>query len=89
MKKIVMANDHGAVDLALKMKAHLKEKGFGVNHLGTTDTASVDYPDMAQKAVEEFRKGDYEFGVLLCGTGIGISISANKMHGVRCALPQN
>ena len=51
--------------------------------------ASVDYPDMAQKAVEEFRKGDYEFGVLLCGTGIGISISANKMNGVRCALPQN
>lgn len=89
MKKIVMANDHGAVDLALKMKAHLEEKGFEVNHLGTTDTASVDYPDMAQKAVEEFRKGDYEFGVLLCGTGIGISISANKMEGVRCALPQN
>ena len=89
MKKIVMANDHGAVDLALKMKAHLEEKGFEVNHLGTIDTASVDYPDMAQKAVEEFRKGDYEFGVLLCGTGIGISISANKMKGVRCALPQN
>ena len=79
MKKIVMANDHGAVDLALKMKAHLEEKGFEVNHLGTIDTASVDYPDMAQKAVEEFRKGDYEFGVLLSGTGIGISISANKM----------
>ena len=89
MKKIVMANDHGAVDLALKMKAHLEKKGFEVNHLGTIDTASVDYPDMAQKAVEEFRKGDYEFGVLLCGTGIGISISANKMNGVRCALPQN
>lgn len=89
MKKIVMANDHGAVDLALKMKAHLEEKGFEVNHLGTIDTASIDYPDMAQKAVEEFRKGDYEFGVLLCGTGIGISISANKMKGVRCALPQN
>ena len=46
-------------------------------------------PDYAEKAVNEYRNGGYDFGVLICGTGIGISISANKMDGIRCALPQN
>ena len=89
MKKVVMANDHGAVELAGKMKEHLEKRGFSVTYLGTSTAESVDYPDMAEKAVNEYRKGGYEFGVLLCGTGIGISLSANKMKGIRCALPQN
>ena len=86
--RIVMANDHGAVELASRMKKHLEERGIEVNYLGTETAVSCDYPDQAEKAVTEYRKGGYDFGVLLCGTGIGISMAANKMDGVRCALPQ-
>ena len=86
--KVVMANDHGAVELAARLRKHLEDRGFEVMYLGTESTESVDYPDKAEECVNEFRKGGYEFGVLLCGTGIGISISANKMAGIRCALPQ-
>ena len=87
--RIVMANDHGAVELAKILKEHLEGRGIEVCYLGTGTETSCDYPDKAAEAVAEFRKGGYEFGVLLCGTGIGISISANKMDGIRCALPQN
>ncbi|MCK5672546.1 MAG: RpiB/LacA/LacB family sugar-phosphate isomerase, partial [Spirochaetales bacterium] len=48
----------------------------------------VDYPDMAEKTCKEYLKGNYEFGIVCCGTGIGISMSANKVDGIRCALPQ-
>ena len=89
MPKVVVANDHGAVELTAAIVDYLKDRGFEVNYLGTAENKSVDYPDMAELACTEFLKGDYEFGVLCCGTGIGISISANKIHGIRCALPQN
>ena len=89
MPKVVVANDHGAVELTAAIVEFLKERGFEVNYLGTAENKSVDYPDMAELACTEFLKGDYDFGVLCCGTGIGISISANKIHGIRCALPQN
>ena len=89
MSKVVVANDHGAVELTAAIVDYLKDRGFEVNYLGTAENKSVDYPDMAELACTEFLKGDYEFGVLCCGTGIGISISANKIHGIRCALPQN
>ena len=89
MSKVVVANDHGAVELTAAIVEFLKNRGFEVNYLGTAENKSVDYPDMAELACTEFLKGDYEFGVLCCGTGIGISISANKIHGIRCALPQN
>lgn len=89
MPRVVLANDHGAVDLATILVDYLKKLGYEVNHLGVTSNDSVDYPDMAEAACAEYKKGGYEFGVLLCGTGIGISISANKVHGIRCALPQN
>ena len=89
MSKVVVANDHGAVELTARIVDFLKKKGFEVNYLGTSENRSVDYPDMAELACTEFLKGDYEFGVLCCGTGIGISISANKIKGIRCALPQN
>ncbi len=87
--KCVLANDHGGVELAAELKKHLAERGIEVVYLGTDSTESVDYPDYAEKAVNEYRKGSYDFGILICGTGIGISISANKMKGIRCALPQN
>ena len=89
MSKVVVANDHGAVELTATIVEFLKSRGFEVNYLGTSENRSVDYPDMAELACTEFLKGDYDFGVLCCGTGIGISISANKIHGIRCALPQN
>lgn len=89
MKKVVVANDHGAVELTASIVKHLEERGYEVNYLGVAEKKSVDYPLMAKAACDEFNKGGYEFGVLCCGTGIGISISANKVHGIRCALPQN
>ena len=89
MSKVVVANDHGAVELTAKIVDFLKAQGYEVNYLGTAENKSVDYPDMAKLACDEFLKGGYEFGVLCCGTGIGISISANKIRGIRCALPQN
>jgi len=87
--RIVLANDHGAVELAARLKKHLEEEGHTVNDLGVFTTESVDYPDMAVKATTEFKKGGYDFGIVCCGTGIGISISANKIDGIRCALPVN
>lgn len=87
--KAVIANDHGAVELSRRIKSHLESRNIEVNWLGITTEDSCDYPDQAKKAVDEFRKGGYDFGVLCCGTGIGISISANKLDGIRCALPQN
>ncbi len=89
MKKVVVANDHGAVNLTASIVKHLEARGYEVNYLGVAEEKSVDYPLMAKAACEEFNKGGYEFGVLCCGTGIGMSMSANKIHGIRCALPQN
>ena len=77
------------MELTARIVEFLKARGYEVNYLGTAENKSVDYPDMAKLACDEFLKGGYEFGVLCCGTGIGISISANKIRGIRCALPQN
>lgn len=87
--KVVVANDHGAVERTKEIIKHLKERGIEYTYLGTGEEKSVDYPDMAEKAVMEYRKGGYDYGILLCGTGIGISLAANKMKGIRCALVQN
>jgi ribose 5-phosphate isomerase B len=89
MEKVVVANDHGAVELGKKIVAHLEARGFEVTYMGVSSQDSVDYPDMAAQACHEYLNGGYSFGVLCCGTGIGISISANKIDGIRCALPQN
>lgn len=84
--KCVMANDHGAVELAMRMKAHLEERGISVKYLGVDKPESVDYPDKAAECAKEYLKGGYDFAIVLCGTGIGISIAANKVRGIRCAL---
>lgn len=89
MKRVVVANDHGAVELARKLCNHLEDLGYSVNWLGTKIEEAVDYADMAKLACKEFLEGNYEFGILCCGTGIGISMAANKVDGIRCALPQN
>jgi ribose 5-phosphate isomerase B len=84
--KIVIANDHAAVEIKKQLLAWLKEQGHEVVNLGVDVEDRVDYPDMAAAACAEYKKGGYDFGILLCGTGIGISIAANKISGIRCAL---
>lgn len=83
---IVIANDQGAVELTDKIIKHLKEAGHSVNYLGIDHEESIDYPDQAEKACNEYKKGNYDFGIVCCGTGIGISIAANKVKDIRCAL---
>ncbi|MDI6743260.1 MAG: ribose 5-phosphate isomerase B [Smithella sp.] len=86
MKKIIIASDHGAVALKSEIIFFFKANKFEVNDMGVDSEDSVDYPDIALLACNEFKKGGYDFGILLCGTGIGISITANKIKGIRCAL---
>ncbi|MBQ9376322.1 MAG: ribose 5-phosphate isomerase B [Schwartzia sp.] len=84
--RITIGCDHGALALKECVKQVLAELGAEVNDIGTFTEASVDYPDIAEKVCEEVTAGRSERGVLLCGTGIGISIAANKIKGIRCAL---
>lgn len=88
-KKIVIANDHGATELKVKITKYLETLGYEVINLGSNEGESVDYPDKAIEACNEYLKGQYDFGILCCGTGIGISMSANKVPGIRCALLHN
>lgn len=87
--KVVVGSDHGGFELKEVLKKHLEDKGFDVTDVGAYDTNSVDYPDIAVKACEKVTSGECSFGVLVCGTGIGISIAANKVSGIRCALVSN
>ncbi len=85
--KIVIASDHAGFKLKNIIKAHFKEHDF--NDVGTHSEDSCDYPDFAKLAGEEVASGRAEAGIVICGTGIGISISANKVKGVRAALCTN
>ena len=85
MKKIVIASDHGAVSLKQEIISFLKFNNCDVKNMGVNTEDSVDYPDIALPACKEFKKGGYDFGILLCGTGIGMSIAANKVDSIRCA----
>ena len=86
MRKIIIASDHGAVALKSEIVSFLKTKNCDVKDMGVSSEDPVDYPDIAVLACNEFKKGGYDFGILLCGTGIGVSITANKIKGIRCAL---
>lgn len=86
---IVIGCDHGGFELKQVLMEYLKSIGKEVVDCGTYDTLSVDYPDIAEKTCKELLSGNYEFGILICGTGIGISIAANKIDGIRCALVSN
>jgi len=86
---IVVANDHGAFALKNELIKELEKRGHTVKNLGVDTEESVDYPDKAIEAALEYKKGGYDFGILLCGSGIGISIAANKVKGIRCALVHN
>ena len=84
--KIALACDHGAYDLKETIKAHLTEKGYEVKDFGCFDKSSCDYPDFAAPAAKAVASGECDMGVLTCTTGIGVSITANKIKGIRCAL---
>ena len=84
--KIAIACDHGAFDLKQKVSAHLSAKGYEVVDFGTHSRDSCDYPDFAGPAARAVASGACEKGILLCTTGIGVSITANKVKGIRCAL---
>ncbi len=83
---IAIASDHGGFALKQELLALLKEKGYEYNDLGCYDTQSVDYPAYAAAVCREVLEGRAEKGVLVCGTGIGMSIAANKFPGIRAAL---
>ena len=84
--KIAIGCDHGALALKNKVADHLKEQGHEVTDFGTYTLDSCDYPDFAAKAAQAVADGVCEKGIVLCTTGIGVSITANKVKGIRCAL---
>lgn len=83
--KIGLSADHGGVALKERIKLHLEARGFEVTDYGTNSTASVDYPDYGKKLAVAIVNKEVEYGIAICGTGIGISLAANKVEGIRCA----
>ena len=84
--KIAIGCDHGALELKNLLLAHLENQGHTVRDFGTFTPDSCDYPDFAAAAAQAVASGECERGIVLCTTGIGVSISANKVKGIRCAL---
>lgn len=88
--KIAIGNDHSAVEMKREIEAHLKAKGYEVLNLGTDSSDSVDYPVYGEKVARAVTSGEAELGIAICGTGVGISISCNKVRGIRavcCSEP--
>ena len=85
-KRIIIGCDHGGLNLKNKVIEHLKEVGYEVEDVGTYTTESVDYPIYAKKVAHAVADGKYEKGIIICGTGIGVSIVANKVKGIRASL---
>ena len=83
---IAIACDHAAVELKREIETMLTELGLEYRDFGTNTTDSCDYPVFAARAAKAVADGSCEKGIVICGTGIGISIAANKVHGIRCAL---
>lgn len=88
-KKIFIGSDHAGFQLKENVKVFLEKKKFKINDLGTFSEESCDYPDFAKKVAEKVAKEKNSFGILICGTGIGMSIAANKIKGIRAALVQD
>lgn len=84
--KIALGSDHAGFPLKIQIINHLKERDIDIKDFGTYTEDSCDYPDYAIQVAEEVANGNYEFGILICGTGIGISIAANKVPNIRAAL---
>lgn len=84
--KIVIASDHGGVNLKKTIAETLVKKGMDITDYGPDSDESVDYPDYAKPVSQKVADGEFDRGILVCGTGIGMSITANKTKGIRCAL---
>jgi len=84
--KIVIASDHGGIKLKSAIVEALVQKGVDITDFGPDSDESVDYPDYARPVAEKVADGVFDRGILICGTGIGMSIAANKVKGIRCAL---
>ena len=87
--RIAVGSDHAGVSLRRALMAHLREGGHQVDDLGPVGGESVDYPDYAEKVARAVSSGDAERGVLVCGTGAGMSMATNRVAGVRAALCTN
>lgn len=83
---IALGSDHGGYELKTEIMAHLKERGIEFKDFGSYSKESCDYPEYAQKVAQSILIKECELGILVCGTGIGISIAANKIKGIRAAL---
>jgi ribose 5-phosphate isomerase B len=86
MERIAIGSDHGGVELKDALVSFLRERGAEVVDFGTNGIESVDYPDFGEKVAMAVRDGEVNRGIIVCGTGIGISIAANKIPGIRAAL---
>ena len=84
--KVVIASDHAGFEMKGALAAHIRELGHEVVDVGTFSTAAVDYPDYAEAAAKEVLSGNAERGVLICGSGVGASVAANKIPGIRAGL---
>jgi len=84
--KVAIGSDHGGFRLKEEIKTLLTELKVDSHDFGTYTCASVDYPDISRQVAEAVAKGEYERGIIVCGTGIGVSIAANKVKGIRAAL---
>ena len=83
---IAVCCDHGGLSLKQEVLRHLEEKGLEYNDFGTNSPESCDYPDIVKPLCQAIQRGECDKGVIICGTGIGISMAANKMKGIRAAL---
>lgn len=86
---IAIGCDHGGFEIKEKIRIYLENNHIIFRDFGTNGTASVDYPEFAKKVSESVSSGESKFGILICGTGIGVSIAANKIKGIRAALCHN
>jgi ribose 5-phosphate isomerase B len=84
--RIVLSSDHSALDLRAAIVAHITELGYDAVDIGPTTAESTHYPKHGQAAAERITSGDCQLGIVICGTGQGIMMAANKVHGIRCGV---
>lgn len=85
-RRVVLASDHNAIQMRQAIAAHIEAQGWTVIDLGPSEPGSVHYPQQAEAAARRVASGDCRFGILLCGTGQGMMMAANKLKGIRCGV---